>query len=385
MRNLQTTIAMAALLLGLFPSPGRAQGTGGATLTTVCIDAGHGGKDSGCISRDGKSVKEKDIALSIATKLAGKIQAGCPDVRTILTRSDDTFIELGERAAIANRNNAGLFLSVHVNSVDPKLNRNWKQASGFSVHVLGQYNSKNRDMYQANLDLCKRENSVILLEDDYSTKYQGYDPSDPESSILFSLMQNANLEQSLLFAGDVAEALSAGPVRKNRGISQNAFLVLWRTSMPAVLIECGFITNTDDFAAMSSAQGQEKIADCLYQAFTVFKTRYDGSVSAGQPAPVRAAGTEAAGSASQLSGTADPARGTWYGIQILAGSRQLSPADRAFKGHEPVVLPSGKIYKYILGPWDDAAQARSRMAEIRSDFPDAFLVEVKEGTARFIK
>ena len=162
-------------------------------LTTLVIDAGHGGTDPGAVSRDGKSY-EKSFTLDIAKRLSEKINAECPGVKVILTRDSDKTVALNDRAAIANKAGANLFMSIHVNS-SPKTGPN-----GFSVHVLGQSSKKDRDLFAYNMDVCKRENSVILLEDDYSKKYQGYDPSDPESLIFMQLMQNSHLEQSLEFA-----------------------------------------------------------------------------------------------------------------------------------------------------------------------------------------
>lgn len=145
-------------------------------LNTVCIDAGHGGTDPGCVSKDKKTYESK-IALDIAKRLSEKIKASYPTVKVVMTRSTDKYITLGERADIANRNNANLFISIHVNTAAAT------SANGYSIHVLGQSSKKNRDLFAYNMDVCKRENSVIMLEDDYSTKYQGFDPTDPESFI----------------------------------------------------------------------------------------------------------------------------------------------------------------------------------------------------------
>ena len=171
------------MLLGLLPL--RSQNL---KLRTVIIDAGHGGKDAGAVSKDKKSY-EKTFTLSIASKLAEKIRQEFPDVKVVMTRTDDHFVELRDRAAIANKANGQLFISVHINSSAST------SPNGFSVHILGQSSNKNRDLFAYNMDVVKRENSVILLEDDYSTKYQGFDPSDEQSYIFMTLMQNAHLEQ----------------------------------------------------------------------------------------------------------------------------------------------------------------------------------------------
>ena len=181
------------------------------SLSTVVIEAGHGGTDPGAVSRDGKNY-EKTFTLDIAQKLSDKIKAECPGVKVILTRDKDKSVALNDRAAIANKAGADLFISIHINSASSTT------PNGYSVHVLGKSSNKNRDLFAYNMDVCKRENSVILLEDDYTTTYQGFDPSDPESFIFLQLMQNSNLEQSLAFAELVADNLKGGPISTGRGM-----------------------------------------------------------------------------------------------------------------------------------------------------------------------
>lgn len=348
-------------------------------LTTVCIDAGHGGKDPGCISKDGSKTKEKDITLSIAKYLSEKITAGYPEMKVILTRNDDTFLELGERAAVANRNNADLFISLHVNSVDTKKNKNWARASGFSIHTLGQSKTGN-DLFSFNMEVCKRENSVILLEEDYSTKYQGFDPSEPESYIFFNLMQNANLGHSLAFAEDVDNELAKGPIKNNRGISQDPFYVLWKTTMPAVLIEVGFMTNTSDLAIMKTEAGRKGIANRIYHAFKAFKKRYDATLKIGSPLEERDSDTPAG---PETKGSAQPealdSQDLVFGSQVLASGKLFSEDDKRFKGYKAIILKEDKLYKYIIGISADSAEARKLNKEIRAIFPDAFVVSVKKG------
>jgi len=360
-------------------------------LTTVCIDAGHGGHDAGCISRDGKKIKEKNITLAIALKLKEMINKEYPGVKVVMTRSDDRFIELSERAAIANRNNAGLFISIHVNSLDPKNNKSWASVNGYSIHCLGQSRS-GRDLYSSNMDLCRRENSVILLEDDYSTKYQGFDPNDPESYIIFNLMQNANLTSSLNFAETLAKTMAKGPITKNRGVSQDPFLVLWKTTMPAVLIECGFITNSSNLAQMSSKKGQEGIAKSIFDAFVSFKKSYDSSV--GVSAPKK---TTAKEEKQTVAAKEEPAAKTSaakeeaasgeiiYGTQVLASAKKMSSSDSFFKGYTPTAVWTGKVYKYVIGTSSDKAEAKSKNAKIRKSFPESFFVVVKDGNTERVK
>ena len=244
----------------------------GLRLTTVVIDPGHGGKDSGAVSRDGKDY-EKTFVLDIAKTLRDKIRAAYPDVNVILTRSDDRYVTLGGRADVANKANANLFISIHINSIDKT------SPNGFSVHVLGQSHKKGTDLYANNMDIVRRENSVILLEEDYSTTYGDFDPNDPESYIFMNLMQNANLEQSVRFAQLAEKHLKGGPIKNDRGVSQDPFLVLWRTAMPAVLLELGFISNATDLAALRQKNDRNKLAECVFQAFKEYKTIYEGGAS----------------------------------------------------------------------------------------------------------
>lgn len=241
-------------------------------LETVVIDPGHGGKDAGCVSPSGKTL-EKTVVLDIGKRLAAKIRDGYPDVKVIMTRSNDTFVTLQGRADIANNNNANLFISIHVNSVDGKRNG----PNGYSVHTLGQYTSKNKDLYAGNMSVVQRENSVITLEDDYTAKYEGFNPNDPESYIFMNLMQNAYLEQSLEFARLVDVEMKGGAIANSRGISQDPFYVLWRTAMPAVLVECGFMSNSTDRGALITEKGRDRIASDIYDAFVKYKAIYDGS------------------------------------------------------------------------------------------------------------
>ena len=194
-------------------------------LKTVVIDAGHGGHDPG--ATNGR-IYEKNITLSVAKRLGDLIKRNYPSVKVIYTRDDDTFVELYKRADIANKNNADLFISIHVNSVDNRSVR------GHETFVMGQ------DKNSENLEICQLENSVITLEDDYTSNYQGFDPKNPESYIIFSLLQNAHLEQSLDFATLVQKNADAGPITNNRGVKQANFIVLWKCTMPAVLIELGY-------------------------------------------------------------------------------------------------------------------------------------------------
>lgn len=200
-------------------------------LTKVVIDAGHGGHDTGAL---GKDAREKDITLAVALKLGKLIETNCPDVTVIYTRKTDVFIPLDERTAIANKAEADLFISIHVNS-NPS-----SRPYGAETYVMGLHKSA------GNLDVAMRENSVITYEKDYTTKYEGYDPNSAESFIIFSLMQNAYLDQSLNFASKIQNDFCERGQRKDRGVKQAGFLVLWKTAMPSVLVELGFLSNPQE-------------------------------------------------------------------------------------------------------------------------------------------
>jgi N-acetylmuramoyl-L-alanine amidase len=229
-------------------------------VNVVVIDAGHGGKDSGTL---GKNSKEKDVALSIALKLGHYIETNLPDVKVVYTRKDDTYPELDERAAIANKHKADLFISIHANSVT-----NGK-AFGTETFVMGLTKE------QKNFDVAKRENSVILLDENYKERYEGFDPESPESYILFSLTQSAYQESSLSFAYKVENQFKNRVGRSSRGVKQAPFWVLWSTAMPSVLIETGFLSNADEEKYLTSERGQELLASGIYRAFKEYKAEVD--------------------------------------------------------------------------------------------------------------
>ena len=371
------------VLAALLCSGITAYGDGRNGLTTVCIDPGHGGKDPGCVSADGKT-REKDLTLSIAKTLADEIKANHPGVKVVMTRSTDTFVSLSKRADIANKAQADLFISIHINASTKK------GANGFSLHCLGQSSDPSRDLYASNMDMVKRENSVILLEEDYSSTYQGFDPNDPESFIFFNLMQNAHLEQSLLFADEAAGALAKGPISRSRGISQDPFLVLWRTAMPAVLVECGFMSNASDLAVIKTEANRKKIAHQLYVAFSSFKKKYDSSLgsaqNAGQSSGSKPAAAETVSAESGTDGeTAGDAGTVRYGTQVLASARKMKDSDPFFKGYTPFALWTGKVYKYIIGVSDDPDKAREESKKIKKKFPDSFLVKIEDGKTEIVR
>jgi len=235
-------------------------------INTVIIDAGHGGKDPGT---HGVSSREKDVALKIAQELGRIIKEYLKDVKVIYTRSNDTFIELEQRANIANKVGADVFISIHCNAVP----RNTEKIYGTETYVMGLHTSK------ANFEVAKRENSVILMEKNNKEVYEGFDPNSPDSYILFSLYQNAYLENSLNLAQKVEQQFKNRVGRNSRGVKQAGFLVLYRTSMPSVLVEVGYLTNKKEEKYLNDPLGQTYIASGIFRAFRDYKNELEASLN----------------------------------------------------------------------------------------------------------
>ena len=229
------------------------------TIKKIVIDPGHGGKDSGTMGTKRYKRYEKDIALDVSLKLGNYISMAFPNVEIIYTRKTDVFLELNERTEIANNLNADLFISVHCDGFTNPT------PSGASVFVMGMSKLK------ANMDVAMRENSAIYMEDNYQQKYDGFDPSSAESYIVFSLMQNIHLNQSLKLAEEVEKEFSIRANRKSRGVKQAPFYVISRTNMPSILIECGFLTNPTEEDYLHSEIGQDYIASAIFRAFRSYK------------------------------------------------------------------------------------------------------------------
>ena len=228
-------------------------------IKTIVIDPGHGGKDSGTMGTKRFKIYEKHVALSVSLKLGKYISESFPEIDVIYTRSSDVFLELNERTEIANNANADLFISIHCDGfTNPK-------PSGASVFVMGMSKLK------ANMDVAMRENAAIYLEDNYQQKYEGFDPKSPESYIVFSLMQNTYLNQSLKIAEEVENQFATRANRKSRGVKQAPFYVISRTNMPSILVECGFLTNPKEEEFLHSDLGQDYIASAIFRAFRTYK------------------------------------------------------------------------------------------------------------------
>jgi N-acetylmuramoyl-L-alanine amidase len=229
-------------------------------LRTVVIDAGHGGKDPGTL---GKFTREKDIVLNIALKTGHYIQQNIPDVKVLYTRETDKYVDFQLRADVANKNKADLFISIHANSIVGA------HAYGTETFIMGLHKDN------SNFEVAKRENSVILMDENYKEKYENFDPNSPESYILFSLNQSAYQENSLRFAQKVEDQFKNRVGRSSRGVKQAGFLVLWMTTTPSVLIETGFLSNDKEEAFLATDNGQNLIASGIYRAFKDYKTEIE--------------------------------------------------------------------------------------------------------------
>ena len=359
------------LLMLVLPLRVCAQEVGDALrIKTVVIDPGHGGKDPGAITRNGK-YKEKDITLSVALKLGNMIKAKYPDIKVIYTRSTDKYVELSQRAAIANRNRADLFISIHVNSAKAT------QARGTETFVMGAHKSED------NFEVCKTENSVIVIEDDYQTKYAGFDPNSPESYIIFSLLQNMHQEQSIKYAAHVQGQFAKGPITVNRGVKQGGLLVLWKTTMPAVLTELGFISNPKDCSVLVSRSGQEQFAGKLFNAFEAYMKEVEkGAQSAlQQPQSQQNQGVsntvqESQGDVKQQG--SESAEEEFYAVQILSVAKQLPKGAYDLRGRKDAkFIKAGNLYKYYIGGFSSRQEAAAELARLRKSFPGAFVIHIK--------
>lgn len=330
---------------------------------TIVIDPGHGGKDPGAI---GYSVKEKTINLAVALAFGEMIEKKHPDTRVVYTRKTDRFIELDERANIANRNKADLFVSIHTNAV-----KRGSSVKGTETFTLGLART------DENLEVAMRENSAILLEDNYLQRYEGFDPTSTESYIIFEFMQNKHMEQSIGFASSIQKEF-VKEKRGNRGVKQGGLLVLRKTSMPAVLVELGFISNRDEERFMASASGQRVLARALYNAFDKFKKEYERKKGALNGANGNS--TVVAASSSAVHTAVSKKSAVVYKIQILTSGKKLPANSKEFKGYKHVDSFKEKgLYKYTYGETSDLNEIRALRRKVAKDFKDAFIIKFVDG------
>lgn len=364
---------------------------------TLVIDPGHGGHDAGAL---GAISKEKNINLAVALRFGKYVEQNLPEVRVIYTRKTDVFIPLNERANIANRANADLFISVHTNALPAG-----KVARGFETYTLGMHRAKD------NLDVAMRENSVISMEKDYQQRYQGFDPRSSESYIIFEFIQGKNMERSVELARMIQRGVCDGANRPDKGVHQAGFLVLRETSMPGCLIELGFITTPDEERLLNDDGRVDDIARSIYEAFAKYKNKYDKSVSVPyrakdsedvnipkivpdqEPAPKTRVVTrreqpkreEAKREVKKAepkkeSKKAEAADAPVFKLQIFVGSRTLRKGDAHFKGETDYdSFQEGNLVKYTLGASTNYNEIYRLRKEKLEKFPEAFIIAFKNG------
>ncbi len=342
---------------------------------TVVIDAGHGGKDVGAL---GAKVCEKNVNLAVALKLGEMIKTKMKDVDVIYTRSTDKYLTLQERTKIANKSKGNLFISIHCNSID-KRNKNRKTIRGASTYVLGLHKSDD------NLEVAMRENSVIALEKDYAVTYQGFDPNSTESYIIFEISQNTHLEQSMDFASKIQQEMVSVAGRVNRGVRQAGFLVLARTSMPAVLVELDFICNPTQEKFLGSESGQKKMAEALYNALYDYKTSADAKIAFvsqdNNDEGIKNEKKTEALSPTAVTDNASKNDALIYKVQFMASVENLKSRDYRFKGLSPVEKYKEKgLYKYTYGAFHSQEEAQKALKQVKKKFNSAFIVIFNNNT-----
>lgn len=343
---------------------------------TLVIDAGHGGHDAGAL---GAKSKEKNINLNVALAFGRYVERNMPDVRVIYTRTTDVFIPLHDRANIANKANADLFISVHTNALPAG-----KIARGFETYSLGMHRAKD------NLDVAMRENSVISMEKGYQQTYQGFDPKSSESYIIFEFIQGKNMERSVEIARSIQNSVCQNANRPDKGVHQAGFLVLRETSMPSCLIELGFITTPDEENLLNDESRIDDIAKAIYEGFAKYKNKYDKRVTI----PYRSQASEGNDIPSivpdSYKRTVAPVKkqtpasvksdAPIFKVQILVSSRVLRKGDTHFKGEENYdsYQESGMV-KYTIGASANYNEIYQLRKSLLDKFPEAFIIAFKNG------
>ena len=387
---------------------------GSRELRTVVIDPGHGGNDPGAVSA---GVREKDIVLDVSLRLGKLISNAYPGVNVIYTRSKDVFIPLHARASVAVRNKADLFISMHANWVSQTSVR------GTETFTLGLHRS------QDNLEVAKKENSVILLEEDYSTNYEGFNPNETESYIMFENMQSEYQSQSISLAAHIQDEFTGTLKLPDRGVKQAGFLVLRQITMPGVLVEIGFISNPTERKFLTSEAGKSKVAESLFQAFSAYKKEIDsksqftmvggeepgtpksgvtvpgtpksgvtmpgtpgkGNNTAGSPPPPPKENPTPAPDVASASSALVKARGkeessspaTWYAVQVGAVGKEVTPTPANFRGEKNIYkVRIAPFYKYYSGKYDTLSGAIAEKKRLSGKFPQAFVVIFENGVPR---
>ncbi|WP_278690580.1 N-acetylmuramoyl-L-alanine amidase [Leyella stercorea] len=375
---------------------------------TLVIDPGHGGRDSGA---PGAFSVEKNINLNVALAFGRYVEQNCPDVRVVYTRKTDVFIPLYERANIANNCKADLFISVHTNAL-----KGAHTARGFETYTLGDGRSHAKE---TNLEVAKRENSVIFLEKDYKQHYVGFDPNSPESNIVFELIQDKNLSKSIDFAKMLQKHVCRGANRQNKGVHQQNLAVLRLTSMPACLIELGYISTPDEERFLNNKQSIDIMGRAIYNAFAEYKNKYDRGITVPYKTmsqPLQESSTENTEkpkttetvetptqesatpqhlntSTPQHLNTTTPQRQNApqqnvavddnkpvFKIQILVSRNKFKANNKVFKGITDVdFYEENGMYKYTCGASNNYNNVYQRRKEVVADFPGAFIIAFKNG------
>ncbi len=327
-------------------------------IKTVVIDPGHGGHDPGC---QGRGSQEKHLALAIAQQLAKKMQTEHPDLQVILTRNKDVFVPLHERAQIANRHGADLFISIHCNYFP-----NRESIRGSETYVMGLHTAEH------NLEVAKRENAVILLEDDYEANYD-FDPNSPTGHIMLSMFQNVYLEQSIRFAEQVERHIEGANKRPSRGVKQAGFVVLKETAMPSVLIETGFLSNRVEERYLKSAEGQQQVARAISDAFSAYRQEIDGPVKlVAAPTPER----------STTPAAPPPSPTVTFCVQLAASPSPLNTQGGQWKNLAfPIqTVREDGYYRYQARNFPTLEDARAARNYFQNKgFSDAFIVAYRNG------
>lgn len=346
---------------------------------TVVIDAGHGGKDPGAVSANGK-VHEKDITLNVALMVGENIAKKYPEVKVLYTRKTDKFVGLNDRARIANKANADLFISIHVNAAENR------SAKGAETYTLGIEEART----ERNLEIAKRENGVILLEDNHEKTYANFNPNSPESYIIFEYMQSEFVKESIHIAQYVQENFANDANRLDRGVRQAGFLVLNATSMPSILVELGYISNAEEAKYLASATAQKRLSDCISKAFDKYyadlkhlsgETYY---VATDSQDDAREESSDAVVPASSTTGETVTStvreKAPVFKVQFLTSSKKLNKGDAAFKGLNPVSFYYDRgLYKYTYGETADYNEILRIKRKVNEKFKDAFVVAFIDG------
>ena len=340
---------------------------------TVVIDPGHGGRDPGAIGRRGK---EKNINLNVALKLGKLIQSNCKDVNIIYTRQNDIFVGLDKRAQIANNAKADLFIYIHTNSV-----AKGRTVRGTETYTLGLHRTED------NLEVAKKENAVILIENDYEQRYAGFNPNSSESYIIFEFLQDKNMEKSVQLATLIQRQFKNTAKRIDKGVHQAGFLVLRETTMPGVLVELGYISTLDEERYLLSETGTDALAESIYNAFISYKKKHDSPTGRKDVIPVRPKDhvpqkdVAKRTSASTSKTTKTPQSGKpIFKIQILTSDKKISEKNKQFKGLSPISYYQEKgLYKYTYGESTDYNKILRTKRQISTQFKGAFIIAFKNG------